>query len=153
MQALALALRGMIFNLYVYNKHGVCLLYHEWKRLNLAAGSAAADQKLMFGFLFSLKQIVSKLTPESGMPGFHACSTNKFKLNYYETATGLRFVLNTDPQSGDMRECLRHIYSNIFVEFASKNPLYAPGDPLDNEIFIQALDGYVRSLPAFASAA
>lgn len=153
MQALALALRGMIFNLYVYNKHGVCLLYHEWKRLNLAAGSAAADQKLMFGFLFSLKQIVSKLTPESGMPGFHACSTNKFKLNYYETATGLRFVLNTDPQSGDMRECLRHIYSNIFVEFASKNPLYAPGDPLDNDIFIQALDGYVRSLPAFASAA
>ncbi|KAJ1621266.1 trafficking protein particle complex subunit 1 [Pavlovales sp. CCMP2436] len=143
----------MIYNIYIYNKHGVCLLYHEWKRANRSADSAAADQKLMFGFLFSLKQIVSKLTPDNGMPGFHSCSTNKFKLNYYETATGLRFILNTDPQSGDMRECLRHIYSNVYVEFASKNPLYKLGEPLNNELFVAALDKYARSLPAFTSAA
>ena len=149
----AACLRAMIYNVYIYNKHGVCLLYHEWSRAIRTADSPSADQKLMFGFLFSLKQVVSKLTPDNGTPGFHACQTNRFKLNYFETATGLRFVLNTDPQCGDMRAALQHIYSAIYVEYASKNPLYAAGAPLDSDEFIGALDKYVRSLPAFATAA
>ena len=48
--------------------------------------------------------------------GFYACSTNVFKLNYFETASGHRFVLTTDKDAGDMREHLRNIYSQIFVE-------------------------------------
>lgn len=95
--------------------------------------------------------IVNKLTPQNGMPGFHACQTNKFKLNYFETASGLRFVLNTDLQAGDMRECLRHIYGGLYVEYASKNALYKLGEPLDNELFVQSVDQYIRSLPSFAS--
>jgi hypothetical protein len=143
----------MIYNLYIFNRDGVCLLYHEWNRPIRTADSREADQKLMFGFLFSLKQVVSKLTPDHGMPGFHACATNKFKLNYFETASGLRIVLNTDPRCGDMREALRFIYSSIYVEYASKNPLYTPGEPLDSELFTATLDRYVRGLPGFSSGA
>lgn len=141
----------MIYNMYIFNRDGACLFYREWHRSHRTVETPEADQKLMFGFLFSLKQIVNKLTPQNGMPGFHACQTNKFKLNYFETASGLRFVLNTDLQAGDMRECLRHIYGGLYVEYASKNALYKLGEPLDNELFVQSVDQYIRSLPSFAS--
>lgn len=141
----------MIYNFYVFNRDGVCLYYKEWHRTNMTPDSTQADQKLMFGFLFSLKHLVNKFTPERGTPGFHSCYTNKFKLNYLETMSGYRFVLNTDVKAGDMRECMRQIYSGIFVEYAAKNPLYKSGDMLDNSLFADALDRYLTSLPIFSS--
>ena len=35
--------------------------------------------------------------------GFYACSTNTFKLNYYEPPSGLRFILTTDLVAGQAR--------------------------------------------------
>ena len=62
--------------------------------------------------------------------GFYACSTNTFKINYYEPPSGLRFIVTTDLAAGDMRESLRHIYSNIYVECLVKNPLWRPDEEL-----------------------
>jgi hypothetical protein len=38
-------------------------------------------------------------------------------------------VLNTSPDVGDMREVLNFVYSDIYVEYIVKNPLYVPGSP------------------------
>jgi trafficking protein particle complex subunit 1 len=38
------------FNLYMFNRDGVCLYYHEWYRPKpLEAGTPANDQKNVFG--------------------------------------------------------------------------------------------------------
>lgn len=129
----------------IYNRSGVCLYYREWNRPKMASMDLRSDQKLMFGFLFSLKQLVGKMSPKEG-GGFYACSTNTFKLNYYEPPTGLRFVLTTDLASGDMRESLRHIYSNIYVECLVKNPLWQPEEELTCPLFTQTLERYIASL-------
>eukprot|EP00301_Raphidiophrys_heterophryoidea_P017455 c2745_g1_i1.p1 GENE.c2745_g1_i1~~c2745_g1_i1.p1 ORF type:complete len:159 (+),score=23.44 c2745_g1_i1:52-477(+) len=138
-----------IFNMYIFNRHGVCLYYEEWRRRQQSTQEPAEDQKLMFGMLFSLKQFVSKLSPDP-RDGVHCCKTPTFKLHYFETLTGIRFVVNTDPNVPDLRETLKHIYSNIFVEFVVKNPLYVLNSPInDCELFQSNLQKYVRSLPCF----
>ena len=78
--------------------------------------------------------------------GFYACSTNTFKLNYYEPPSGLRFILTTDLGAGDMRESLRHIYSNIYVEYLSKNPLWKPDEELTCPLFTQTLERYIATI-------
>ena len=91
------------------------------------AGKLAQEFKLMFGFLFSLKDLVSKVTPPARSAGFYACSTTTFKLNYYEAASGLRFVMSTELGAGDMREPLRRIFSNICVEVLREEPAVEAG--------------------------
>ena len=45
-----------------------------------------------------------------------------------------------------MREALRHIYSQIYVENLTKNPLYTPGEPISCPLFTQTLERYMSSL-------
>ncbi|KAI5072122.1 hypothetical protein GOP47_0012228 [Adiantum capillus-veneris] len=77
---------------------------------------------------------------------FHAFSTNTYKLSLLETPSGIKIVLVTDPGMGDLREALRHIYSNIYVEYVIKNPLYKPSEHFRCELFNAALDQYVKTL-------
>ena len=53
----------MIFNIYIFNKHGTSIYYEEWHRKK-PAKNLAEEQKLMFGMLFSLKSFVTKTSPK-----------------------------------------------------------------------------------------
>lgn len=134
----------IVYTLHIFNRAGLCMYYREWSR-PMENGDLKSNNKLLFGFLFSLKQLVGKISPRKG-GGFYACSTSAFKLNYFETPSGHRFVLCTDLAAGDMREPLRHIYSHIFVECLVKNPLWTPNEEITNANFVQAIDRYVNSL-------
>ena len=48
---------------------------------------------------------------------FCSYSTSKYKLNFYETPSGLKFVLNTDLGVGNIRETMLHLYSKVSSEF------------------------------------
>mmetsp|Transcript_18119 Transcript_18119/g.57901 ORF Transcript_18119/g.57901 Transcript_18119/m.57901 type:complete len:113 (+) Transcript_18119:195-533(+) len=106
----------------------------------------ADDHKLMFGFLFSLKQLVNKMAPRGSGGGLHACSTSTYKLHYFETASGLRFVLCTGLAAGDLRETLRRLYADIYVETLTKNPLHRLDEPITCKSFEQAVDAFFASL-------
>ena len=75
--------------------------------------------------------------------------TNAYRMHYFETASGLKFILTTDAATASMREALQRIYSQCYVEFVAKNPLSRLEDKIDNELFVKSLDRLVRSLPAF----
>ncbi|KAL1510323.1 hypothetical protein AB1Y20_006643 [Prymnesium parvum] len=134
----------LVYTLHIFNRSGTCMYYREWSR-PVPNSDLKSNNKLMFGFLFSLKQLVAKISPRKG-GGFYACSTNVFKLNYFETPSGHRFILCTDLSAGDMREPLRHIYSHIFVECLVKNPLWRPNEEITNANFVQSIEKYITSL-------
>ena len=48
----------------IFNRQGVPLFYHEWARPLAARDEMKEEHKLMFGFLFSLKQLVGKMSPK-----------------------------------------------------------------------------------------
>ena len=57
----------MLFNIYIFNREGVCLYYHEWSRpksVREGAGSVSDDQKMMFGLFFSLKTFAAAMDPK-----------------------------------------------------------------------------------------
>lgn len=52
-----------------------------------------------FGMLFSLKDLVSKLSPSPFVEGLHTVKTNSFTLHHFQSVTGMVFVLNSDAET------------------------------------------------------
>ncbi|KAF2077815.1 hypothetical protein CYY_000860 [Polysphondylium violaceum] len=140
----------MIFNIYIFNKEGVCIYFEEWNKKKGSANTAE-DQKLLFGMLYSLKAFISTSSPKPIDPktGFHCYKTSSYKLHFYETLSGTKFIIMTDPNTPDLREDLKKIYSNIFVEYVIKNPVYQPNTAIKCDMFINHLNAYLKQTPAF----
>ncbi|KAG9302159.1 hypothetical protein G9A89_020593 [Geosiphon pyriformis] len=111
------------------------------------------EAKLVYGVVFSLRNFVRKLS--GSQDGFLSYRTSLYKLHYYETPTGLKFVINTDPAVDSLRQTLRQIYTSFYVEYVIKNPLspaeHPAGEGVNNEYFRTAVDKFVKSLPGFES--
>lgn len=110
--------------------------------------SSADDAKLIFGTVFSLRNMVRKLGGDDD--AFVAFRTAHYKLHYYETASNLRLVMLTDTATPSMRNVLHQVYINLWVEYVVKNPLspveHKRGVGVKNELFEMALDQFIRGL-------
>ncbi|KYR02327.1 hypothetical protein DLAC_01158 [Tieghemostelium lacteum] len=84
--------------------------------------------------------------PMDPKTGFHCFKTSAYKLHYYETLSCIKFIVLTDPNTPDLREELKKIYSSIFVEYVIKNPLYQPNTVVKSEMFINQLNQHIKQL-------
>ena len=117
---------------------------------NKEAGISQDEEfKLMYGMIFSIKSLLSRLSHKNSKDGFVSYSTSKYKLHYFETATGLKFVINTDNSIGNLSDELWHLYSKIYVEYVVKNPLLKAGKEISSQLFTSSLDSYIQSLPFY----
>ena len=117
--------------------------------------------KLLFGLVWSLKALSATIDPslqpgeprQMGTPlrigegcSFKSFSTQTYKLHFFESASGTKFILLTSPEVGDLSECLNHIYSSLFLEHVVKNPEYTPGEKFQFDSFTLSLNKYMLSL-------
>ncbi|ODQ65572.1 snare-like protein [Nadsonia fulvescens var. elongata DSM 6958] len=158
-----------IYNLYIFDRHCSCIFHRQWHgdlpevtassttaatRLSpLATNSHEDNVKLVFGSVFSLRNMTQKLTLDGQTNAFVSFQTSKYKLHYYEPLSGIKMVMLTDPQCTNLKQVLQQIYAGLYVEFVVKNPLspleYLEGEQIDNEFFVAGLDLFVRGLPVF----
>nr|XP_057922190.1 trafficking protein particle complex subunit 1 isoform X1 [Doryrhamphus excisus] len=139
-----------VHNLYIFDRNGKCLFYNEWNRRKQAGISKEEEFKLMYGMLFSIRSFVTKMSPMDSKEGFLSFQTSRYRLHYFETPSGLKFVMNTDLAVNNARDALQHIYSNLYVENIVKNPTCVLGDSLDSDLFSTRLDAFIRALPYYS---
>ncbi|KAJ0399797.1 hypothetical protein P43SY_002942 [Pythium insidiosum] len=129
----------MIFSISIYSRSGSCLFHEKWNVANTKAityEDPEEEKRLLFGLIFSLKEFVFKVTPSSTQVGDHhdptpspaseglqRFQTNSYTCHHYETPSGLRFILMTDNHAGDLSSVLRHIYSQLYLDYVVNNPL------------------------------
>ena len=99
-----------------------CIYSKSWLPTDTPTSAARAsdDAKLIFGTVFSLRNMVRKLGGDDD--AFIAFRTGQYKLHYYETPANLRFVMMTDTASMSMRNVLHQIYINLWVEYGEFPP-------------------------------
>ncbi|KAG8760826.1 TRAPP subunit bet5, partial [Ceratobasidium sp. 423] len=80
------------------------------------------EAKLVYGVLLSLRHMVQKL---SGRPdeAFSSYTTAMYKLHYFETMSGYKFIMLTDPSADALRFILRQIYTGKCFFSASRECL------------------------------
>ena len=78
--------------------------------------------------------------------------TSTYKLHLFETPSGYKFVMLSDPAADSLRFVLRQIYSGPFLEYVVRNPLVTMDSKehgIDNEYFRMSTDRLVRGLTVF----
>ncbi|EIE86448.1 hypothetical protein RO3G_11159 [Rhizopus delemar RA 99-880] len=154
------------------------LVQSQTVQSGLAAGSVISieeEAKLVYGVILSLRNFVRKLS--GSQDGFISYKTSTYRLHYYETPTGLKFVMNSDPNTENLKLVLKQIYIQLYVEFVVKNglmrfddtrweisqgylqttentelqqqPITPPSGNISNELFRIAVDRFIRSLKSF----
>ncbi|KAI0275551.1 Sybindin-like protein [Russula aff. rugulosa BPL654] len=108
------------------------------------------ESKLVYGVVLSLRNMVKRLSGRD--ESFVSYRTSTYKLHLFETVTGYRFIILSDPNADSLRFVMRSIYTGPFLEYVVRNPL-VPMDSrergIDNEYFRASIDRLVRSLSVF----
>ncbi|KAG6832595.1 hypothetical protein H0H92_014431 [Tricholoma furcatifolium] len=109
------------------------------------------EAKLVYGVILSLRNMVKKLSGRD--ENFVNYRTSAYKLHVFETLSGYKFVMLSDPNTESLRIILRQIYIGPFLEYVVRNPLVKMDSReygVDNEYFRASIDRMVRSLSVFS---
>ncbi|RFU29219.1 hypothetical protein B7463_g7135, partial [Scytalidium lignicola] len=77
--------------------------------------------------------------------GLEVLETENFRLQCFQTLTGTKFLLFTEPMQPNVDAILRRIYE-LYADYVMKNPFYQTEMPVRCEVFDRKLGGYVRPL-------
>jgi len=83
---------------------------------------------------------------------FVSYRTSSYKLHLYETLSGYKFVMLSDPKADSLRFILRSIHTGPFMEYVVRNPLITMDSReqgLDNEYFRSSVDRLIKALSVF----
>ncbi|KAJ7045574.1 TRAPP complex subunit bet5 [Mycena alexandri] len=108
------------------------------------------EAKLVYGVILSLRNMVKKLSGRDEQ--FVNYRTSAYKLHVYESVSGYKFVMLSNPEAESLRFILRQIYIGPFLEYVVRNPLVQMDSReygIDNEYFRASIDRLVRGLSVF----
>lgn len=77
--------------------------------------------------------------------GLEVLETENFRLQCFQSLTGTKFLIFTDPQQPNVDAILRKIYE-LYADFVMKNPFYQMEMPVRCEAFDRGLGKYLRVL-------
>lgn len=75
--------------------------------------------------------------------GIEVLESSQFRMQCFQTLTGIKFLLFTEPQQPNTEAVLKRIYE-LYADFVMKNPFYTVEMPIRCEKFDRGLDGFVK---------
>jgi len=174
-----------IYSFFIYDRHCNCIYNREYIHSPTSTSSSSSsvttsqdkadghinknndadNSKLLFGILYSLKTIATKLVlDDSSLNELKQMTIGQFRIHFWESLTRFKFVIISDLQVQSLQHELWQLYSQFFIKYVVENALlpvefkWKDDDTLrENEIygkihndrFIQETDKYIKSLPIF----
>jgi trafficking protein particle complex subunit 4 len=126
----------MFLQLFIISRSGG-LIYNQ--DLSEAAPHLTTNDWLRFGSTFhGLHAIAGQIAPIiSG--GIEKLETGTFKLQCFQSLTGVKFVLTAEANTPDMDTVLQKVYE-AYADYVLKNPFYELDMPIRVELFSQAVN-------------
>ena len=149
-----------VHSLHIFDRKGKTLFTKRFAKQdttnseNADPDLLAEQRKLVFGMLFSLREVAASLSPQSSKEkGLQLIRTGAATLHTYETASGLRLALfvTNDPQglhAASIRKALHTIYHDLWIQCVVRSPLYRPTAPnVDDMNFAGKLQAFLANQP------
>mmetsp|Transcript_67889 Transcript_67889/g.141544 ORF Transcript_67889/g.141544 Transcript_67889/m.141544 type:complete len:136 (-) Transcript_67889:58-465(-) len=82
----------------------------------------------------SMHAIAGRLTPAGPVTGIESVEADTFRLQCFQTPTGIKFIMLAEPMISNLDSLLRQIYS-LYSDYVLKNPFYELDMPIQCELF------------------
>lgn len=146
-----------IYALYIFDRHCNCIYSREYSPNpndpGLVNKSNDSDMaKLLFGMVYSLKNLSVKLGPDDSFNVLRSFSTSHYRIHFSESLSNFKFALVSDLEVENLQDALWHLYREVFVKTVVHNalsPVEFGDGKISNVSFTRACDNFLRSLPQF----
>ncbi|GAA5831637.1 hypothetical protein JCM5353_000986 [Sporobolomyces roseus] len=129
------------FGLWIINKAGG-LIYSRTYAEGLAALNSN-DYLILASTFHSIHAIASRISPLDGpSSGIETIEAETFKMNCFQTPTGIKFVLLTTPSHPNPALVLKRVYECYADQL--KDPFYTTEMPIRSESFEEKMAVAVR---------
>ncbi|EMD94289.1 hypothetical protein COCC4DRAFT_163283 [Bipolaris maydis ATCC 48331] len=75
--------------------------------------------------------------------GIEVLESSHFRIQCFQTQTGVKFLLFTEPQQPNVDTMIKKIYE-LYADYVMKNPFYTVEMPIRCDKFDRGLDGFVK---------
>lgn len=138
----------VVHSLIIINKAGG-LVYNRSFSSHLNTISVN-DLLVLAGTFHGVHAITKSLTPSSlfipsnQRTGIEVLDSSSFRLNCFQTFTGTKFLLFTEPGQPNVETIVRKVYE-LYADYVMKNPFYQLEMPIRCEQFERGLVSYMRA--------
>jgi hypothetical protein len=120
-----------IYNLFVINKSGGLIFYKDYG----STGRLDTNDSLRLASLWhSMHAISIQLSPTPGCTGVELLEADTFDLHCFQSLTGTKFFVATEPGTPGISNLLKNIYE-LYADYVLKNPFYEVEMPIRCELF------------------
>lgn len=137
----------MILSLLILNKAGGLVYHRDFS--NSLTKLSSNDYLVLAGTFHGVHAITARLSPfgasAGGMPssGLEVMESEHFRMQCFQTLTGTKFLLFTEPQQPNIDVILRRVYE-LYADYVMKNPFYQIEMPIRCEAFDRHLVAYIK---------
>ncbi|EJT72792.1 synbindin [Gaeumannomyces tritici R3-111a-1] len=153
----------VVFALIVINKAGGLIFHRTFHEGGLNTLSTN-DYLVLAGTFHGIHAITARLHPLKGQQqqqqgagpgqvqnrpeppgGLEVLETENFRLQCFNTLTGIKFLLFTDTTQANVDVTIRRIY-DLYTDYVMKSPFYQLEMPVRCDMFDRKLNSYVREI-------
>ncbi|KAJ9594426.1 hypothetical protein L9F63_014151 [Diploptera punctata] len=114
--------------------------------LKFERSKMTTNEKIFLASMFyPLFAIASQLSPEPKSSGIEIMEADTFKLHCFQTLTGVKFMIVSEPNQVGMEILLKRIYE-LYADYALKNPFYSLEMPIRCELFDTNLQSLLEQI-------
>ncbi|KAI9106271.1 Sybindin-like protein [Phlyctochytrium arcticum] len=133
----------MLHALLIINKAGG-LIYNRDFTDGLAK-LTSNEYLVLAGTFHGVHAITARISPVPPSSGMEVLETDTFKIFCFQTLTGAKFLLITDPAQANVDNLSKRIYEQ-YSDFVMKNPFYNPEMPIRIDLFDTNIQKLIRQV-------